>query len=162
MYLIIVGERDIVNPSKCLYSMAIAEGSTNLNLMYYSEKYLYSYVNDILYNLSIVFDLFLQPSSYTRWNWRLLGSLYLSLSFNEDDYAENEFQNSNYTTAYAVNKRNVPVSMEAKLMASYEKNFDAEPEMVEWERLSEIKANRKLQCTVTSLQSGMMMIHLVF
>ena len=64
-----------------------------------------------------------------------------------------------YITAYAVNQRNVPVTMEAKLDASYDRSYvdqttDENHRLFEWVRLSEIKADRKLQCTVTSLQPG--------
>merc|ERR1739844_87334 len=48
-----------------------------------------------------------KPSSYSRWNWRLLGSLYLSLSFNEDELVD--LDDDKNITAYAVNQRNVPV-----------------------------------------------------
>ena len=101
-----------------------------------------------------------QPSSYTRWNWRLLGSLYLSLSFNEDDYEDLDYSDKNVTSAgYALNQRNIPVTMEAKLDASYDQSYvdqttDEHHRLFEWVRLSEIKADRKLQCTVTSLQPG--------
>merc|ERR1712223_1980569 len=98
-----------------------------------------------------------EPSSYSRWNWRLLGSLYLSLSYNEGDEAE--LEDDKNITAYAVNQRNVPVTMEAKLDASYDRSYvdqttDENHRLFEWVRLSEIKADRKLQCTVTSLQPG--------
>jgi len=99
------------------------------------------------------------PSSYTRWNWRLLGSLYLSLSFNEDE--DLDYSDKNVTSAgYALNQRNIPVTMEAKLDASYDQSYvdqttDEHHRLFEWVRLSEIKADRKLQCTVTSLQPGL-------
>ena len=49
--------------------------------------------------------------------------------------------------------------MEAKLDASYDQSYvdqttDEHHRLFEWVRLSEIKADRKLQCTVTSLQPG--------
>ena len=49
--------------------------------------------------------------------------------------------------------------MEAKLDASYDRSYvdqttDENHRLFEWVRLSEIKADRKLQCTVTSLQPG--------
>ena len=102
---------------------------------------------------------FLQPSSYSRWNWRLLGSLYLSLSFNEDDFNPDLDSDKNTTAAYAVNQHNVPVTLDAKLDASYDQSYvdqttDEHHRSFEWMRLSQIKADRKLQCTVTSLQPG--------
>ena len=105
-------------------------------------------------------DSIFQPSSYTRWNWRLLGSLYLSLSFNEDESEDLDYSDKNITSAgYALNQRNIPVTMEAKLDASYDQSYvdqttDEHHRLFEWVRLSEIKADRKLQCTVTSLQPG--------
>merc|ERR1719266_928181 len=47
-----------------------------------------------------------KPSSYSRWNWRLIGSLYLRLSINnevisiEDDLLESR----NVTASFAVNR----------------------------------------------------------
>ena len=64
--------------------------------------------------------------------------------------------------------------MEAKLDASYDQSYvdqttDEHHRLFEWVRLSEIKADRKLQCTVTSLQPGKSkyfhgkrLIHLLF
>jgi len=101
-----------------------------------------------------------KPSSYSRWNWRLLGSLYLSLSFNEDDFNPDLDSDKNTTAAYAVNQHNVPVTLDAKLDASYDQSYvdqttDEHHRSFEWMRLSQIKADRKLQCTVTSLQPGL-------
>ena len=50
---------------------------------------------------------------------------------------------------FAVNRRNVPLTMEAKLDASHNslEGFD-------WTRQASLKAERKLQCTVTSMQNS--------
>ena len=52
----------------------------------------------------------------------------------------------------------MPVNMEAKLDASDQTMVNVETNeqfhKFEWVRQSEISANRKLQCTVTSMQTG--------
>ena len=74
-------------------------------------------------------------------------------------YLKDLDDDKNITATYALNQRNIPVTMEAKLDASYgqsnfEQSTDEHHRLFEWVRLSEIKAERKLQCTVTSLQPG--------
>ena len=49
---------------------------------------------------------------------------------------------------FAVNRRNVPLTMEAKLDASHNSL-----EGYDWTRQASLKAERKLQCTVTSMQN---------
>lgn len=82
------------------------------------------------------------------------------MSFNTNE-GNSEIENNENVTkaAYAVNRRNVPVTMEAKLDASVSRRVDQtaneHQRLFDWARLSEIKAKRKLQCTVTSLQPGL-------
>lgn len=92
--------------------------------------------------------------------------MYLSLSFNASEDGDEiivDNEGNNVTAAFAVNRRNVPVTMEAKLDGStssmmmggaIDQSTDEDQRLFDWVRLSELKANRKLQCTVTSLQPG--------
>ena len=63
--------------------------------------------------------------------------------------------NANTTAkSYAVNRQNVPVTMDAKLDDSDYRSQLADHDVHEWTRLDELRADRKLQCTVTSIQPG--------
>ena len=124
---------------------------------------------------------FCQPSYYSRWNWRLIGSLYIRLSIAEEiilleeEENDEEFETSsnggNNVTEQEnffreINRPvNVPVTMDAKLDASSQNIVTSYDENTvtttnehfrdfEWIRQSEIIADRKLQCTVSSIQAG--------
>lgn len=80
----------------------------------------------------------------------------MRLSFSGQDF---QSSGENQTTSYSVNRRNVPVMMEAKLDASdqhvADPTMDEHFRLFDWVRQSEIIAERKLQCSITSAQSGM-------
>ncbi len=64
-------------------------------------------------------------------------------------------EGANVTAAFAVNRRNIPVAMTAKLDIS--DNFNSLGQSSSsWQRVSELVADRKLQCTVTSMQPGVL------
>lgn len=112
--------------------------------------------------------LLFQPSTYSRWHWRLLGSLLMDISFDDaaslqnnlDDFEDDADEDviNNRTSSYAVNRSNVPVTMVAKLdsldhsVPQEDQDQGEDYRHFEWVRESEIKAERKLQCTVTQIQ----------
>lgn len=80
----------------------------------------------------------------------------MRLSFSNKDAQLS--QGANFTTFYSVDGQSVDVSMEAKLDASNHYVTDPTPNehfrLFDWVRQSEIVADRKLQCSIISSQSG--------
>ncbi len=102
-----------------------------------------------------------QPTSLSRWNWRLLGSLKLEVSIdNLDDLGEDDDGHgvAGNKSSFSIRKKNVPVRMVAKLdslgeiMSSYSQNQQSS--VFEWHREAEIDAKRTLSCSVSTRKPG--------